>query len=83
MKTLQIFFLVAASLFPAANGARHAVPMKSYQVDLNDPPETRWNHVMEPYLPSIPLVLDYFNTLVSLDGLGASYNYRSHYPTDP
>ncbi len=74
MKTLQIFFLVAAGLFLAANGARHAVPMKTYRVDLDDPPETRWNHVMEPYLPSLPLVLDYFNTLVSQDGLGPSYN---------
>ena len=57
-------FFVTLSLFLVANGARQAIPMKTYKVDLNEPPETRWNHVLEPYLASIPLVMDYFNSLV-------------------
>lgn len=78
MQMLIVCFLSFASLVIVTNGARQAIPMKSYRIDLNDPPETRWNHILQPYLPSIPLVVDYFDSLVS-KLFGISYNSLSRY----
>lgn len=62
---LPKLFLFVSCLILSTYGARHAVPMKTYKLDLNDPPETRWNHIMEHYLSSLPLIIDYFDSMVS------------------
>lgn len=64
MQKLIGCFLLALCSFLVVNGARQATPMRTFTVDLNDPPETRWNHVLEPYLSSMPLAVEYFDSLV-------------------
>ena len=39
--------------------------MKHYTIDLSIPPEQRWRHVLSEYNSSVPLVVEYYQSLVT------------------
>lgn len=41
-----------------------SVEMKRYTIDLSMPPKVRWNHVLDDYNSSVPLVINYFQAEV-------------------
>ena len=41
------------------------VPMQKYQVDLDTKPSERWLPILEDFKTSAPLIVRYFNSLVS------------------
>ena len=68
MQSSVFAVLLVYLLWPAAtsDAARRAVPMLTYSVDLQQPPETRWREILSHYNDSVPLILDYFENLVRL-----------------
>ena len=49
---------------PIAEGGGRAVPMKKFTVDLDKPPQERWNDLLSYYTSSVPLIVDYFDQQV-------------------
>ena len=64
--TIAAVLLVCLVWPVASEAARRAEPMLQYRVDLQQPPETRWREILSHYNDSVPLILDYFYSLVSL-----------------
>ena len=48
----------------APSGSHSLVPMAKYQVDLDQTPKERWLPLLEDYTGSVPLILEYFRSLV-------------------
>jgi len=42
-----------------------SVEMKHYTIDVSMPPEQRWHHVLSDYNSSVPLVIEYFQSMVT------------------
>ena len=61
---VRVLVLVSLLCFGVVVHARKAVPMNTFKLDLNVPPEERWKHIIETYHSSVPLIVDYFNSLV-------------------
>ena len=36
------------------------LPMETYTVNLDDPPEIRWNHILGDFNSSVPIILKYY-----------------------
>lgn len=61
---VRVLVLVSLLCFGVVVHARKAVPMNTFKLDLNVPPEERWKHIIETYHSSVPLIVDYFNSLI-------------------
>ena len=62
------FFAVAIigiAFSGVSSGVSRLVPMQKYQVDLDTKPSERWLPILEDFKTSAPLVVQYFNSLVS------------------
>ena len=35
-------------------------PMETYTLDLDDPPRTRWNHILNSFNSSVPVIMKYY-----------------------
>ena len=51
--------LCLAAIAVCVAAERRVVPIKEFNVDINDPPRTRWNHVLSHYNSSVPLLIKY------------------------
>ena len=61
---VRVLILVSLLCVGVVVHARKAEPMNTFKLDLNVPPEERWKHIIEIYHSSVPLIVDYFNSLV-------------------
>jgi hypothetical protein len=61
---LPVGLVVVLSMCKVVSG--EAVPMKNYTVDLDLPPEKRWDSILQEYNSSVPLLMDYFNDEVDM-----------------
>jgi len=57
-----------------------SVEMKHYTIDLSISPEQRWRHVLSDYNSSVPLVIDYFQSMVTTNCIAYIYSplFRCH-----
>ena len=56
---LLCYCVVRASTAPS-----NLVPMVKYQLDLDQPPKERWVPILENFKGSVPLILEYFRSIV-------------------
>jgi len=52
-----------------------SVEMKRYTIDLSISPKQRWRRVLSDYNSSVPLVIEYFQSMVTA---ACTYNYHVH-----
>lgn len=61
---VQALALLCTS-FWLTSEAKNVEPMRNYRIDLQQPPETRWREVLSDYNSSVPMILDYFESMVN------------------
>ena len=61
---VQVLALLCTS-FWLTSEAKRVEPMRNYRIDLQQPPETRWREVLSDYNSSVPMILDYFESMVN------------------
>lgn len=61
---VQALVLLCTS-FWLTSEAKNVEPMRNYRIDLQQPPETRWREVLSDHNSSVPMILDYFESMVN------------------
>lgn len=59
-----VILLLSSCSVRAINAPSGLVPMAKYQVNLDQTPKERWIPILKDFTGSVPLILEYFRSLV-------------------
>lgn len=62
MVKLKIILFLACAV--AVSAFAPNAPMETYDVNLNDPPRIRWNHILGKFNSSVPTMVKYYHNEV-------------------